>query len=102
MLAEAAGKPPWACGLRPVPQVEAVPSRAMPAMSKIAIVATAGAAVTCFVAPGARRVQATTAPALRGQGSTGEKGKSWGDVHVFFFYLDGSGLGKSSQSFMYI
>jgi len=54
-----------------VPQVEAVPSRAMPAMSKIAIAATAGAAVTCFVAPGARRVQATTAPALRGQGSTG-------------------------------
>ena len=55
----------------------------MPAMSKIAIAASAGAAVTCFVAPGARRVQATTAPALRGQGSTGAKGKSWGDVHVF-------------------
>ena len=45
----------------------------MPAMSKIAIAATAGAAVTCFVAPGARRVQATTAPALRGQGSTGAR-----------------------------
>ncbi len=63
----------------------------MPAMSKIAIAATAGAAVTSFVAPGARRVQATTAPALRGQGSTGARedgqGKSWGEIDVLMISM---------------